>query len=162
MNGSFEVLNQENVSLLCKNLINWSSTGHTIVYVSRTCWGKALWPYCWSMVCWHEFLHPIIMVEKNYCCVNWHCVHWDICSLVIALLISLSNISDIITSTLWHSRSLGCILYELHFGCPPFYTNSIFQLVSLIRKVIPSPAIYFLDRWLQIWIMFCKFFSIYW
>ena len=31
-------------------------------------------------------------------------------------------------------RALGCILYELFTGQPPFYTNSIFQLVSLIIK----------------------------
>ncbi|XP_019614869.1 PREDICTED: serine/threonine-protein kinase 36-like [Branchiostoma belcheri] len=30
--------------------------------------------------------------------------------------------------------ALGCILYELFVGQPPFYTNSIFQLVSLIIK----------------------------
>ncbi|KAM9440657.1 serine/threonine-protein kinase 36 isoform 1-T3 [Clarias gariepinus] len=35
------------------------------------------------------------------------------------------------TAELW---SLGCILYELHMGVPPFYTNSIYQLVQLIVK----------------------------
>ena len=30
--------------------------------------------------------------------------------------------------------ALGCILYELFFGEPPFYTNSIFQLVNMILK----------------------------
>ena len=32
-------------------------------------------------------------------------------------------------------RSVGCILYELFVGTPPFYTNSIFQLVNLICRV---------------------------
>ncbi|GAA49241.1 serine/threonine protein kinase, partial [Clonorchis sinensis] len=34
----------------------------------------------------------------------------------------------------WIFRALGCILYELFVGTPPFYTNSIFQLVKLITK----------------------------
>ncbi|XP_076434866.1 serine/threonine-protein kinase 36-like isoform X2 [Babylonia areolata] len=35
------------------------------------------------------------------------------------------------TADLW---AMGCILYELYVGTPPFYTNSIFQLVSMIIK----------------------------
>ncbi|XP_074729547.1 serine/threonine-protein kinase 36 isoform X4 [Strix uralensis] len=35
------------------------------------------------------------------------------------------------TADLW---SVGCILYELFVGTPPFYTSNIFQLVSLIVK----------------------------
>ncbi|NXP54527.1 STK36 kinase, partial [Heliornis fulica] len=35
------------------------------------------------------------------------------------------------TTDLW---SVGCILYELFVGTPPFYTSSIFQLIRLIVK----------------------------
>lgn len=30
--------------------------------------------------------------------------------------------------------ALGCILYELHTGLPPFYSNSIVKLVKMITR----------------------------
>ena len=35
------------------------------------------------------------------------------------------------TVDLW---SLGCVLFELHAGHPPFYTTSICELINLIVK----------------------------
>jgi serine/threonine protein kinase len=34
-------------------------------------------------------------------------------------------------SDLW---ALGCILYEINYGTPPFYTNNLYQLVEMIVK----------------------------
>lgn len=31
-------------------------------------------------------------------------------------------------------RALGCILYEIFTGTPPFYTNNLYQLVDMIIK----------------------------
>ena len=40
-------------------------------------------------------------------------------------------------------RSVGCILYELFVGTPPFYTNSIFQLVNLICRVNVTLSVWY-------------------
>lgn len=40
-------------------------------------------------------------------------------------------------------RSVGCILYELFVGTPPFYTNSIFQLVNLICRVHMTLSVWY-------------------
>ena len=40
-------------------------------------------------------------------------------------------------------RSVGCILYELFVGTPPFYTNSIFQLVNLICRVHVTLSVWY-------------------
>lgn len=37
------------------------------------------------------------------------------------------------TSDLW---ALGCILYELHTGLPPFYATSVVQLVRMIVRCV--------------------------
>ena len=36
--------------------------------------------------------------------------------------------------------SLGCILYEIYVGLPPFFTNNIFELVSqIVKDVVKWP-----------------------
>jgi fused-like protein len=32
------------------------------------------------------------------------------------------------------SRALGCILYEVYHGKPPFFTNNVFHLIKMIGK----------------------------
>ena len=35
---------------------------------------------------------------------------------------------------LFIGRALGCILYEVYYGKPPFYTNNVFHLIKMIGK----------------------------
>ena len=54
--------------------------------------------------------------------------------MIIIIIIIIIIMIMMILSVLARGRAVGCILYELFVGTPPFYTNSIFQLVSMIIK----------------------------
>jgi hypothetical protein len=40
-------------------------------------------------------------------------------------------------------RALGCILYEVYHGKPPFFTNNVFHLIKMIGKGISFFLSYF-------------------
>lgn len=61
---------------------------------------------------------------------------------VTVILFYVLQISFFMSLILPPCRSVGCILYELYVGTPPFYTNSIFQLVNLICRVCIIQALH--------------------
>lgn len=58
-----------------------------------------------------------------------------------------SEIMKIANLYFLEGRSLGCIIYELLFGKPPFLTSSLYELTRMIyaENIIFPPEIFFGD-----------------
>jgi fused-like protein len=54
--------------------------------------------------------------------------------------------SCLITDRISISRALGCILYEVYHGKPPFFTNNVFHLIKMIGKgiIVSRISVYYI------------------